>query len=56
MRSYYILWFLGILISLFGVFLVKKIPAGLGNSAGYILAFIGLSIIAYAINRKNKIN
>ncbi len=54
MRKYYLYWIIGILTSILGIILTKTIPAGsLRNSAGYILAFTGLSIIAFGINRNS---
>lgn len=52
MKKYYLFWIIGILTSIIGISLTKTLPAGsLGNSAGYILAFTGLSIIAFGIKK-----
>jgi|YNPMSStandDraft_2_1061718.scaffolds.fasta_scaffold35509_2 xanthosine utilization system XapX-like protein len=55
MKKYYLYWSIGIFVSIIGVILTKKMPANsFWSFAGYIFAFLGISIIAFAINKKSK--
>lgn len=48
-------WIAGVIVSLVGIILAKKTPEGsLTMFIGYLLAFGGLSVIAFGVSRKTK--
>ncbi len=53
-KKYYAFWAAGIVVSFVGVLMARKTDVGSPSMyIGYLLAFTGLSIIAWGVSRKS---